>query len=490
MIGDLQRSKRALVTLLSTLARVYNLVLPLDRDASDQEVTSAFRRVSRRAHPDKGGRANDQQQLNAAKDAWDHQRTVSAPRQAASRPSPPVSSQVVARRSTTQAKKGPRVSLPIVVRRCTAKPKREFRVHSQAVLLTYQGWTGGVAQWLRFNKFVVSKLKAWGVKYWSSTLETNDNKSHHAHVMLQFYQIADKSSKAFAFENIIPNCASNDLLGNGIGGRNYQKSINRGMFYVFADKIGTVRDATGRICVAGNYAPCWGEQKFKYTVPGRWPQDLWQARKLTHAVYEGYIYDTRDGVVTRKRNLDAVRSREEEAQARAEIESRTKRIRSNPALYQPFKPVPQGQAWLKLFQHDALRYPVMCALGPSGAGKTEWCASLFESPLILKVGTLTHFPDGIRALDRSVHDGLVLDDVRDLEFLSAHQEKLQGKYNSMVEFASTPGGTCAHCKDMFWVPIAITVNYSTKNLQYLEEHDWVSRKENVHVVTFNGRPGE
>ena len=66
MIGDLQRSKRALVTLLSTLARVYNLVLPLDRDASDQEVTSAFRRVSRRAHPDKGGRANDQQQLNAA----------------------------------------------------------------------------------------------------------------------------------------------------------------------------------------------------------------------------------------------------------------------------------------------------------------------------------------------------------------------------------------------------------------------------------------
>ena len=45
------------------------------------------------------------------------------------------------------------------------------------------------------------------------------------------------------------------------------------------------------------------------------------------------------------------------------------------------------------------------------------------------------------------HDGLVLDDVRDLRFLVRHQEKLQGKYDAMVEFASTPGSQLAYEKD-------------------------------------------
>ena len=45
-----------------------------------------------------------------------------------------------------------------------------------------------------------------------------------------------------------------------------------------------------------------------------------------------------------------------------------------------------------------------------------------------------------------VHDGLVLDDVRDLEFVTNNQHCLQGKYDAAVEFASTAGGTCAYQK--------------------------------------------
>ena len=76
---------------------------------------------------------------------------------------------------------------------------------------------------------------------------------------------------------------------------------------------------------------------------------------------------------------------------------------------------------------------------PSCCGKTEWACSLFRKPLKVQVGPLGFFPDGLRALDRKVHDGLVLDDVRDLAFISNNQEKLQGKYDCLVEFASTPG---------------------------------------------------
>ena len=70
------------------------------------------------------------------------------------------------------------------------------------------------------------------------------------------------------------------------------------------------------------------------------------------------------------------------------------------------------------------------------------------------------FPDGVRAFQRHVNDGLVLDDVRDLSFLVEHQEKLQGKYDARVEFASTQGGTCRYTKYLFAVPVAVTINFS------------------------------
>ena len=43
--------------------------------------------------------------------------------------------------------------------------------------------------------------------------------------------------------------------------------------------------------------------------------------------------------------------------------------------------------------------------------------------------------------------------MRDLRFLVDHQDKVQGKYSELVEFASTPGGELAYGKDLFAVPV-------------------------------------
>ena len=125
---------------------------------------------------------------------------------------------------------------------------------------------------------------------------------------------------------------------------------------------------------------------------------------------------------------------------------------------------------------------------PSRKGKTLWACSLLAKPLKLQVGKLEFFPDGLRALNRKIHDGLVLDDVRDLVFLSNQQEKIQA--TDVVEFASTPGGGCSYKKDMYRLPIVVTVNDSTRNLHYLQEHDFLSNRDNVRVLSFSGRPGE
>ena len=119
---------------------------------------------------------------------------------------------------------------------------------------------------------------------------------------------------------------------------------------------------------------------------------------------------------------------------------------------QAFPTVPQAVAWKELFSADRPRYPFLLVRGRSHTGKTEWAKSLFAKPLTLHVGWLEHFPDKMRKFDRAVYDGIILDDIRDLKFLHLHQEKVQGKYDDVIEFASAPGGQCAFERWLSKVP--------------------------------------
>ena len=131
-----------------------------------------------------------------------------------------------------------------------------------------------------------------------------------------------------------------------------------------------------------------------------------------------------------------------------------------------------------------MRYPVLIVLGPSFTGKTKWVHSLFADALELTIGGLEHFPIKMKKFDRKRHDGLILDDVRDMEFLAANQDKIQAVEHRAIEFASTAGGTCAFEKYLYQVPIAITVNYSTKNLHFLQDHDWLKMENNRVLVVW------
>jgi len=239
--------------------------------------------------------------------------------------------------------------------------------------------------------------------------------------------------------------------------------------------------------LTGNYVPCWAPGPNTYPVLGRWPESLWKARKLSYAQYDEYLFACRDGVVARKRNLDACREREAEKEESAEIEAQIARVKSNPDRpWQVYPQFPEVLAWLSVFWQDLPRYPFLLIVGPSQSGKTEWAKSLFKRPHEVKIGNLTYFPDMMRQFDRKVHDGLVLDDVRDLAFLSDHQEKLQGKYDAPIEFGNTPGGKCRYFRNMFKIPVAVTTNYDTKGLERLHADDFLGNPDNREVVYLDG----
>ena len=430
MVSVVDAAKRALVSLLLRLAALYSLTLGVKRDSPDAEVKSAFRRVSKKAHPDRGGDTSKQQDLNNAYAAWQ-----TAVRDAAEKAKQRESSKRARKSKKSQGTScsSSAVALPLWEQ---ARCEKQFRFQSAAVLLTYQRF-GESAVWQRFVQSVREHLVAWKIKFWCATLETNQDQTYHLHLALQFYSASDRTAKAFAFEGVNPNAQPNDLLGESWCKKRWQESVDRAFFYVFANKLGTAKTEDGTLCVEGNRQPAWTQAEHKYVVKGAWLDKLLKAYKLSLDVYESYVYLARDGVCFRLRNLATLKAKDEETRLQQELEQRTKRLRSNPSVYQEFGVVPEAAAWLSTFECEKLRYPVLLVHAPSHTGKTEWASSLFNKPLELKVGSLTHFPEGMRRFERSVHDGIVLDDVRDLQFVVEHQEKLQGKYNSLVEFAST-----------------------------------------------------
>ena len=126
----------------------------------------------------------------------------------------------------------------------------------------------------------------------------------------------------------------------------------------------------------------------------------------------------------------------------------------------------------------------------SRAGKTEWAKSLFKRPLVLAVGDLEHFPDGMRRFRRKHHDGIVLDDLRDFYFCVRHQEKLQGKVDAVTEFAATPSGQYAFTKWLWRVPVVVTANYTTSNRDLLNNNDFLANADNRVVVKLAAPRGQ
>ena len=459
-LSCLVRAQRALVSVLLVLARAHGVVVPVTRESTEAEVAKAYRRVAKLVHPDKGGRKRDFQELQAKKEVWD-----------------------AARAAHTKVASAMAMVPAVPGGFWAEKGKPGYRVRSAAVLLTYSGkWS--VALWRRFVSYVRKHLTAWGVLHWCGTLECSEAGHLHVHLALQFRCAVDRSTQFFAWAGRVPNASTNDYLGQGLrkDPRFYQQSVDRGFFYVFADKDGTQRDQAGNVCVDGNHFPCWvkAPRSTRYQVLGKWPLALWQQHKLSHGAYEEYLFLCRDSVVGRKRNLDAVCQWEERMAEDAERAATAARARTR--TFQGFSEVPEVTDWLACFDEEVDRYPFLVLLGPSRCRKTEYAKSLFKAPLELKIGTLDHFPEGMRAFSRKKHDAVILDDCRDFAFLVHHQEKLQAKSDALIEFASTPGGQLAYSKWLHRIPIVVTANHSTQHPELLQDDDFLGNADNRVLI--------
>ena len=455
------------MNVLLYVAKAYGITPGVIHDSSQPDIAKAYKRVVLKAHPDKGGDPRHFRKLQEAKEEWDKVRKEKADSPSGRRWSPGPDVNLLMKTGLTLAG-SPDVD--------PSKPG--YRIRGFSVLLTYHN-VAGLAEWKKFLKFIRASLQAWGVMHWCATLERSDAGNLHTHLVLQFYKAIDKTTRCFAYRGTRPNASPNDYLDEGICRKKFQLSVNRSFFYVWADKEGTQRNAKGEPCVEGDHQPVWTKARSRYPVMAKWCESLWRQRKLSHDRYEEYLFLSREGVVSRKRNLDCVRENETFKEEEEERLLATQEVKSK---FESFEIVLEAQAWLVAFKQKLDRYPFLVVLGPSRSRKTEWAKSLFSNPLQVDVGTLDHFPDGMRKFDRKVHDALILDDLRDFSFLVRHQEKLQGKVDRVVTFAETPSGGYSYRKWLWRVPIVVTANFTTKNQDLLLNDDFLGNTENRVIV--------
>ena len=56
MVSAADQAKRALASVLRSLLSLYSVALVITRDSADAEIRTAYRTLSRKTHPDRGGR--------------------------------------------------------------------------------------------------------------------------------------------------------------------------------------------------------------------------------------------------------------------------------------------------------------------------------------------------------------------------------------------------------------------------------------------------
>ena len=77
-VSEPRRRKEELLKVLRELGAQYGVAVNLTRDSDNAAYRTAYRKLSHKVHPDKGGTVADQQRLNAAHGEWQRSARASA----------------------------------------------------------------------------------------------------------------------------------------------------------------------------------------------------------------------------------------------------------------------------------------------------------------------------------------------------------------------------------------------------------------------------
>lgn len=252
----------------------------------------------------------------------------------------------------------------------------------------------------------------------------------------------DPDTTRFAFHGVCPDARPTVVTAafRQARGANQAEASNRGHFYCYAPKLGT-------LYTGSNWKP-WEN----YRVLGKWIDDLWTDGKLEHSVYGELSLRVRVNHSNRKRDLDLVLAGEREARVDtciAEVDKELEKLRA------PFLTFPAVVDWQSSFLHLRFRWKLLVLVADSASGKSTFAESLFDSPYVVTVEDAENLD--LKSFDRDVHDGIVLDNVNTWKQLLSWRAILQAR-NAKSKGGQSATMLFSYVQYLFGVPVVATVD--------------------------------
>ncbi len=322
---------------------------------------------------------------------------------------------------------------------------RGFRLRGRACLFTYNSPSFVLSSleplWESFLQFLqaLTLLCQWTATVEKSLRSTLTDRLHF-HVFAEFKKAVDWTSLApMKWEGVLPNAAPAVARGS------FQRAVvDRGHFYVWANKVGTEKVATSG----------W-EPWLDYRVRGVWLDDLWAHHKITHDVYEDYACKARVGFCGRQRQVETIREREK----KADMEKKQAEVAKKLApLQKPFKPEVLAllEPWQSQYKQDLPRYKFLVLFGGSRAGKSSLAKSLGRA--FVQTVQNAGAPD-LRGHDAAQHDLIVFDNINDQQFVLDQRALFQAN-NDVHTLGESRTGIYAYHVWLWRVPMVLTVDTS------------------------------
>ncbi len=339
-----------------------------------------------------------------------------------------------------------------------------WRLRGKSFLLTYNWDFWGKAfpdgtpaattvaeLWGLWRAWKAKKKKEQKVEQSTSTLEASlkslDAGKVHFHWKVNCADEFDEpNTECFAFHGVFPDARRTvvSAAAKQARGANVVEASNRGHFYCWAPKRGTLHRGT-------NYQP-FGQGSEGYRVLGKWLDDLWTDDKLDHDNYEALSLRVRVGHSHRKRELELVLTGEKEALVKrkmAEVDVQLAKLRA------PFRKFTAVRAWEDSFLTLNFRWRLLVLVADSDSGKSSFAESLFDKPCVVTVEDAQHLD--LKDFDGEVNDGLVLDNVNSWAQLLSWRAILQGR-NAKSKGGQSATNVYAYAQYLFGVPVVATID--------------------------------
>ena len=348
-----------------------------------------------------------------------------------------------------------------------------FRLRSTSCLFTWNNESFAASDLnVLWNTFVAWLSALTFVSCWTATMERSLKSLElgriHLHAFVEFTKAVDWNTlENMRFEDGLPNAAPTRARGDNI-----RTVKDQGHFYVWANKIGTLK------VLSSGYEP-WKD----YAVKGLWIDSLWSEHKLDHATYLEYAMQVRVGFLNRSKQVEAIQTRERVTS----LQQKRNRIAAQLApLQKQFKAevVEALQRWNEQYKEVQPRYSFLVLRGASRTGKSTLARSL---GMVLKFGGAPFVqtvqsavdPD-LRNYDEAIHSFILFDNVNSMKFILDQRALFQAN-NDVHTLGESKTGCYSYSVWLHAVRIVVTVDMSAK---WDSNELWI--KENCMEIFLKG----